>query len=291
MSVVTVLKRVVGSGLKPYGFEYAGKQTIYRWAFSRERDGVVQYVVFQKYRYDYGLRVIFDTSNLPQDMDELCGLVLSPIAKRYYVFETDKELAEILTLILPLIIEYGIPHLEKKSRIIPLPPISPSEAMYTELAKDTEEKCDRFAQAYGLGSIAFIEALAKLETMLIERKSISYEVNVEFFIDAAAFYGVSLQRIHGGEWYWESRFDPYPIYKMKHIGGHGGVSNYQEDPLYLIVNVWNTPMVPRLRLVGGCRYYQKQYEAQQKEVAGEMTEITDEELNEAREREIFRLRA
>ncbi|KNY27915.1 hypothetical protein [Pseudobacteroides cellulosolvens] len=116
MSIFTIIKKVAGPVLATHNFVLEGKQGSLRIAFSKKRDDVTQYIVFQKSNFQHAMRIEFSTSIKPIPV---LGHSLSDKYINKFWWEYDDSNIEtkytIINELLSIAINDGISYLETMS--------------------------------------------------------------------------------------------------------------------------------------------------------------------------------
>ena len=229
MYVMSVIKRKAIEPLKAHGFIYSGKGDSASWVFSRIKNDVTQSMIFQKSNLSRKLKIILSTSVNNGRLIE--GDMFDEESNKYWwEYNNEHELEEVISKLVDILIQYGIPFLDLMS----IPDIKPPVEMAKELMIDTRKKADLFCEKYDLGYSDVNNSLDKLQKILREHKNLSFEEMWETLINAAAYIGELIKEFHNGDWVWK---DEYNILLLENIGG----TRYKISCLSWAIDYWNNP--------------------------------------------------
>lgn len=74
MSISSIMKSNVAIKLKEFGFALEKNKGSVRWVFSRKKEEITQYIVFQKSNLSQSVKVEFSTSNYKGTLN-LCDMM------------------------------------------------------------------------------------------------------------------------------------------------------------------------------------------------------------------------
>ena len=123
----SVVVEIMEKRLSPYGFQYAGDDYLL-WIFSRETEGMTQYIAMQKNRWEdaYALNIYAHGEGLPAFNSK--DLSNEPEYQfQFFHFNSGKERIAVLNKLLDIAEKYGIDKLNeltKKEKSIPFEPIT-----------------------------------------------------------------------------------------------------------------------------------------------------------------------
>lgn len=244
MTITSVIKKLAVKRLSEYGFKYDGKDTPVTWMFSREKGKVTQYIMFQKSHYSKGIRLEMYTSVPQKGLGS--GMYASHFLKEdgnedrsFWEYSDDASLERAINEQIDIAIEYGVDALDT----LCTPVVDPSKEMQRKLSVDTYGRAIRFSEKYKLDFDDAKKSIVRLEEVLKDMGNMKLKECEEELIDAAAYIGEVVRKIHGGEWYWDEEFE---VFTLRNIGN----TNWEEAFLYYITNFWGNPKFIFYSLVG-----------------------------------------
>lgn len=229
MSINSIIKNNAAIKLKEFGFIFEKKQGSLRWMFSRKKEDIIQYIVFDKSSFSQSIRVEFSTSNSRREYN-LYDIILD--VKCWWEYKNEQELEEAIEEIVNLSIKHVIPFLD----IIMIPDIEATNEMHKELLNNTEEKALNFSKKYNLEFSKVEEELKKLEDIIMETRKQPFDNNIETFTTAAAYIGELIKRHNGGDWVWDEKFQACMLTNI-------GSRKFFDSPLHWVVGFWNKPEI------------------------------------------------
>ncbi len=209
MSVSNVLKKVADARFAAEGFIRGKSETPGIWMYRRIHDGVTHSMYFQKSDYGPRMSLLFKNIELSQlvNVNELPPCLSKPYLKDLFQsveYRNEDQLATIINAMVDAAIEKVIPFFDSLTRPSKHPPIEMSK----ELANDTKNLAERFANTYHLkckAEISEIKELARFIDRLIAENQNSdlHELN-ELLLTSAAYLGELIAQTHKGIWEWHN---------------------------------------------------------------------------------------
>jgi len=123
----SVVVEIMEKRLSPYGFQYVGVDYLL-WIFSRETEGMTQYIAMQKNRWEDAYALNIYAYGEGQPAFESKDLSNEPEYKfQFFHFNSEKERIAVLNKLLDIAEKYGIDKLNEltqKEKSIPFEPIT-----------------------------------------------------------------------------------------------------------------------------------------------------------------------
>jgi hypothetical protein len=204
---ITIIKKVMGEGLKPYGFEYYETRPN-TWIFRRRKQEVNQFIDVYQSQYSQAIRLelytsldLYDRKEIRQfypEWAENCG-------ERWFWDFTDKEsFIQVLKEFLSIIIECGLNTLDALSIPTRKTLIKAGEEMYRKLYEEHDSLCDSFIKKYSVSINATRQGIEKILQIMRDKKDEDYESMKELLLEMAAYYGNALCYEFRGKWIWDT---------------------------------------------------------------------------------------
>jgi len=195
-----IVQNVLGTRLKPFGFTY-DSYICGRWQLKRvNENGVEQYIVVDKSRWDNSIRLSLSTSVQINDIHTR-HITDDPMYQEDYIsYSDDNDFASILEMFSDFVIKYGLKKLEEIS--VPLFLFDADEYMHSTLFNDNIELANSFARKHNItvsDSIEDILCLIKSLIVIDEEKVFSDSTKL-MLLEIAAFFGNKIIETHGGSW-------------------------------------------------------------------------------------------
>lgn len=203
---IIVIKKVLGEGLRPYGFEYY-ETSPNTWTFMRKKNEVEQYIDVYQSQFDQAVRVELYTSldlYERKEIDQFYPYWEEKCNEQYFWYFSDKEsFIQVLTMFLEIILEYGLDTLDKLS--IPTRENSKiTKDMFRLLYEQHDVLCEKFIKEYQVAVNEITEGIEKLYQLIIIKQDEKYESMKELFVEMASYYGNALCNAFKGKWIWEN---------------------------------------------------------------------------------------
>jgi hypothetical protein len=152
-------------------------------------------------------------------------------------YSTEQEIEEYLTIAARVVVESALPMFEYFDRSLI---IAPTE-LDRELSQDTNKRADCFKTKHDL---RFCDDIAGVKTMILRTEDIIK--TVQFYslpaasgllVDATAYYGELIRRVHGGEWAWTPDGE---VFYLQNVGGN---ALCESGALGVTFNYWIWPEI------------------------------------------------
>ena len=226
MQIDKLIKAIVAQPLKKEGFGKAPSREANTWVFAKSKGSYYHYVY-----------ITFETIALPSGSSYRVGVNINSSAPRGYgvslakiienpplaikdelkFYDTDEQIEEYLTTAVNVIIESAIPLFDCLDR----PMILPSTQLHENLSVDTGKRAEDFLKQNDLHFVDDVngvkEMIRKTETVIKEVQFSPIEEVSGFLVNATAFIGELIRRIHGGEWGWDPHYGK--TYLLYNVGG------------------------------------------------------------------------
>lgn len=210
-----IVVKIMEERLSDYGFKFEKYENC-RWTFSREIEGIKQYVVIQK-------DIWGDSSYVPEIYASVPGHSLrvrdfvndEKYDSDFFYYKNDEERISVLNEIADIIIQYGIDELNRRN--LPKKKYYPTEAMNQKLYKDNFILTQNYYKKYNINEQLEEKVLSVLKKDLEECYEKSFEQIQEKLVELSAVYGNLIINKIGGEWNYDKihktvSFDSRPLY-------------------------------------------------------------------------------
>lgn len=203
MKRAEIIKKVIGINLKPYGFNYYGKEPN-SWIFSRKRNGVEQFVcIYDDYYYarvelytsqDIGTRS--EINNFYPKWEEECE-------KYFWEYTDEQSFIKVLEEFVPIIINYGLKELDCMSIPTREQLVRPTEEMQKKLFLNHKEYTNSFISKYNVQIENINKVIVNITEIMQQYQNKNYEEVKEVLLEMAAYYGSAICSQFSGRWEWE----------------------------------------------------------------------------------------
>jgi hypothetical protein len=216
MQIAKIVNKVFAPVMKEIGFERlpsrrpGGGDNI--WVFGTKIDDNVFHVV-QVYSKAFPFGGVPDyemSTTLFTTFPNGCSVNLAwlldnmppGIANWQKRFSTEQQVEDYLTLAAKAVVEYAVPLFPCFDRTGILVP----KDLFEKMAEGTEERAEKFQAEHGVAFEADIDGvkqnIVKTEEVLKTVQFQPLEKVAGLLVDATAFWGEQIRRVHGGEWTW-----------------------------------------------------------------------------------------
>ena len=207
MNKKNIVDTIMKKKLDGYGFKIdEDNSDINYWAFSRERNGVVQRISVQKHRYSEELFLNLATTSWVGKEIRLGRDI--PIGVNYkheggnWKYSTPSEFKEILVIFLELIEKFGLGVLDKMCME---PDIIPTDEMGKELISSAKELHKKFINRYQIDNLVVtssnaLEWLSMIEDDFVASYDLPYDSVKPMLLEIVAFFSEQLRLKFNGEW-------------------------------------------------------------------------------------------
>jgi len=247
-----LLVEQVSAELGPYGFTYdkkrSGRGT---WRFVRSNGPILQMITFDESElHDQVLRVFFETSTDPIG---IYGSTLMGEQQEWYSYTDEASFHALLSKLLTLAVEKGLPWYEISARGVPVPPEEINRSLY----RDFPHYAEAFVAEHELQGENSVtpQYAAVVEDLIRERQKGREEPDWPFLLGAAAYYAECMRGEAGGDWLWDEDLGK-PCLQVR-----GRYFVEKIYPLFQVAAFWNNPYkklrehVRRLRALKATDHY------------------------------------
>lgn len=202
---IIVIKKVLGEGLQPYGFEYY-ETSPNTWTFMRIKNEVEQYIDVYQSQFDQAIRIELYTSldlYERKEIDQFYPYWEEKCNGQYFWYFSDKDsFIQVLTMFYKIILEYGLDTLDELS--IPTKNNKKAtEEMFRQLYEQHDILCEKFMKEYHVSINEIKEGIEKLYELINKKRDEEHESMKELFIEMASYYGNALCNSFKGKWVWD----------------------------------------------------------------------------------------
>lgn len=224
--------RIAEPRLSQFAFAYEGKPGTLSWQFKRQMNGMDSLVTFEKSStFVDSLRVRLSTSQ-----DQM-GLELAQVAETikpsgragWWTYHDNESLDAVLTELVELTVQFGIPWLENSGG----PLLWPPEKYSRSLLVDPQGRARGLATRLGL-NVEDESSLVTIEGQLRKRYAdVQGNPDWDLLLECAAFTGELIRKQFGGQWGWDANL------KTAAILGIGGRPSLVAAPLTMVAIFWS----------------------------------------------------
>ena len=218
------------------------------WIFTRQNGDIIYGVRFQAQTFsfpqgkEYTLRTSFVTNapgtGLPKDLTYLIEDVPIEARSDMKFYKTEQQVEEYLVSAVKVTVESAIPLFDCLIR----PDINPTKQLDEELSVDPERRAEDFMRQHHL---SFADSVAGIKEMIQKTESVIKAVQfapleevTELLINATAYVGELIRKVHGGEWGWDTHYGN--AYILNDVGGY---KSCQSGALGITFSYWVRPEI------------------------------------------------
>lgn len=218
MNITKNILNIIGTVLEEEGFTYEKNGIV--WEFERKKDDITQYIVLLGHRYFAGhIKAVFFTNAYGQGGLREFGDFVPEVwrGQKFWEYETEKQLREILEKFREWIVAYGLDFLDSIS--VPLEDEIYKLKNEIYLYEHHEEMYWKYFKEWELEKMEPMEIMQLLRSKIAELYDRDFKDIEKTLIEFAAVYGHSACIDGEGTWIWN---DERKRCAIEHVSGNIG---------------------------------------------------------------------
>ena len=247
MQIEKIINKIIAPPLAKEGFHKAPSGEANAWVFAKPKENFYHYIYISLdtmpfpsgTMYRVGINI---NSSAPRGYGvSLAKIIENPpqkIKDELMFYDTEEQIEEYLTSAVNVIVDSALPLFDCLDRPVI---ISPRE-LHEKLSVNTQQCAEDFMQQHDLSFADDIngvrEMILRAEAVIKAKQFFPLEETAEFLVNATAYVGELVRRVHGGEWMWDPNYGR--AYLLCNVGGY---KSLMSGALGVTFNYWIRPEI------------------------------------------------